>query len=141
MLPLHPPNSVVPPGYPARQRLLADPRLRRHALTVLAAAVLAGCSDSASASAKPQPERHVETELAGTRALDEVIYDQEREPEITVSLGNGCEPEPPETTELMGDVTAPEPPEPHVLLGMMSLPNPILEIEIPDEDDGPDADV
>ncbi len=143
MLPLHPPTSTSVPGYPARQRLLADPRLRRHALTVLAAAALAGCAETAHSPAVPEPVRQVDTKTMET-LTDAVIYDEDREPkdlEPSVTLRKSTEPDLPDSTSVLGEDAAPEPPEPHLIMGMMIMPRPIPEIQIPEENVGPDADV
>jgi hypothetical protein len=86
MLPLSPPARPVDPGYPTRDHVLDDRTLRRQVLSVLAAAILTGCTG------EPVP-----TGPAG------------RPPSTTAPQPSRGAPASPEPGKLMGDVISPEP--------------------------------
>ena len=108
MIPLQPPVRIAGPAYPTRASLLVDPSLRRHALTVLAAAVLSGCG------ATPP-------ELPPTGGTPPAPASPTATPTALPGLMPPPQPEPvPQPNQLAGDMVAPPPPQPQHLRGESS---------------------
>ena len=124
MLPLCPPSRPLDPGYPTRSRLLGDSALRRHALGVLAAAILAGCAGDPVPPPPPTGGKPVAPVPAPKALPGEAVAPKpvepapaptpKAEPVPMVSPGIMVAPTPPpEPTPLRGKVAVdPAPPAP-----------------------------
>lgn len=122
MLPLTPPACGPVPGYPERNRLLADPVARRRIQAILAASALTVALGGCAATPMAPPP--------GAPPPPGPVQPLPGEPVAPVPPAEPAAPAPPaEPGGLRGDVMAPEPPvlqpaEPAPLLGVMVAPTP-----------------